>query len=79
MANARAKLYYTQQKYLDSLPVNNGNIIFCPDSYTFCLDMNGQRFTYQTIKIYKTDAERLNDKAPHEGFYFVEETNVAWR
>lgn len=79
MANAKAKLYYTKQKYLNSLPVKNGNIIFVPDSYTVCLDMSNQRFTYQTIKIYSTDVERLDEQSPHTGFYFVEETGVVWR
>ena len=79
MANAKAKLYYTKQKYLDSLPITNGNIIFCPDAYKVCLDMNNQRYSYQTIKIFTTNDERLNEEAPHEGFYYVEETNIVWR
>jgi len=79
MANAKAKLFYTKQKYLDSLPKKNGNIIFVPDSNTVCLDMSNQRYTYQTIKIFNADSERLSEQSPHDGFYFVEETNVIWR
>ena len=30
-------------------------------------------------KIYNKDSERLNEQSPHEGFYFVEETNIVWR
>jgi len=79
MANAKAKLYFTKQKYLNSLPVTNGNIIFVPDSHTVCLDMLNQRYKYQTIKIYSTEEERLEEENLHEGFYFVEETNIIWR
>ena len=79
MANAKAKLYYTKQQYLDSLPIANGNIIFVPDSNTVCLDMGSQRFTYQTIKTYETDQERIDTPFPNIGFYYVEETNSIWR
>lgn len=79
MANAKAKLYYTQEKYLSTLPVQNGNIIFVADSHKVCLDMSKTRHTYQTIQEFKTDAERLALQSPYKGFYFVEETNTIWR
>ena len=79
MANAQAKLYYTKQKYLDSLPVANGNIIFVPESNMVCLDMSDQRFYYHTIKIFATEEERLETPFPNEGFYYVEQTGVIWR
>lgn len=39
MANAKATLYYTKEQYLNSLPVEDGNIIFVPDSNKVCLDL----------------------------------------
>ena len=79
MANAQAKLYYTKRKYLDSLPIANGNIIFVPESNMVCLDMSDQRFYYNTIKNFATDRERAEIPYPNEGFYYVEETGIIWR
>jgi len=79
MAKAKVKLYYTSSQYLDSLPVNNGNIIFVPDSNVFCLDMSNQRFTYSTIRTFETETQRAALAYPNEGYYFVEETQVFWR
>ena len=76
MANAKAKLYYTKQKYLDTLPIANGNIIFVPESNTVCIDLNKQRYSYKTIQIFSTNAERIEYANPTEGFYFVEETEI---
>ncbi len=79
MANAKAKLYYTTSQYLSTLPIENGNIIFVPDVNMVCLDMGDQRFTYQTIKTFVVDADRLAMPFPKEGFYYVEETDIIWR
>lgn len=75
MANAKAKLFYTTSKYLKTLPVKNGNIIFVPDINTVCLDMSDQRFYYSTIKEYETEEQRTTEPFPNEGFYYVIETN----
>ena len=79
MANTKAKLFYTKEKYLSTLPVKDGQIIFVPESHKVCLDMSKTRHTYQTIEEFKTEAERLSVNTPHKGFYFVEETNTIWR
>lgn len=79
MPNAKAKLYYTTSKYLTTLPIENGNIIFVPDVNMVCLDMGNQRFSYQTIKTFAMDADRLALPFPKEGFYYVEETDTIWR
>jgi hypothetical protein len=76
MANAKAKLYYTSSKYINQLPITNGNIIFVPDANMFCLDMSEQRFAYTTIRTFATEAARAAVPFPNEGFYFVEETKV---
>lgn len=55
MAKAKAKLFYTTSKYLDTLPVKNGNIIFVSDINTVCLDMHNRRTTYATIYTFGTD------------------------
>lgn len=70
---------YTTSAKLNDLPVEDGQIIFAPDMQTLCLDMSGQRFYYQTIKVFDTDEERISTPFPVEGFYFVEETEVIWR
>ena len=75
---AVAKFYYTTSDKLQELPVQNGQIIFVPDKNTLCLDMDGQRSYYQTIKTFATDQERLNATNLIKGFYFVEETSDFW-
>lgn len=75
---AVAKFYYTTSDKLQELPVQNGQIIFVPDKNTLCLDMNGQRSYYQTIKTFATDRERLDATNLIKGFYFVEETSDFW-
>ncbi len=70
---------YTTSAKLNDLPVEDGQIIFAPDMQTICLDMSGQRFYYQTIKIFETDEERTSTPFPIQGFYFVQETEVIWR
>jgi len=70
---------YTTSAKLNDLPVEDGQIIFAPDMQTICLDMSGQRFYYQTIKIFETDEERMSTPFPVQGFYFVQETEVIWR
>ena len=79
MANAKAKLYYTSSEHLDSLPIRNGNIVFAPESKTFCLDMQDQRFMYTTIRTCATEQDLRSIPFPVEGFYFVEDTRVFWR
>lgn len=76
---AKAKLYYTKSKYLPTLPISNGNIIFVPDINTVCLDMSNERFLYQTIKVFETEEERAAVPFPNVGFYYVTDTNVLWR
>ena len=70
---------YTTSAKLNDLPVEDGQIIFAPDMQTICLDISGQRFYYQTIKIFETDEERMSTPFPIQGFYFVQETEVIWR
>lgn len=79
MARSKARLFYTSEKYLDSLPVQDGNIIFVADSRTVCLDMRDQRYKYQTLQSVETQTELENLQNPVKGFYFVEETCAIWR
>lgn len=79
MAKAKAKLFYTTSKYLDTLPVKNGNIIFVSDINTVCLDMHNRRTTYTTIYTFGTDWDRQHWNDPQSGFYFVKNTNILWR
>lgn len=41
--------------------------------------MGGLRLDFTTIRVFKTDAERVGTLAPVEGFYYVEDTGVLWR
>ena len=79
MANAKAKLFFTKEQYLSTLPVKDGQIIFVSDSNKVCLDMSKTRHTYQTIIEFETEEERISLKAPAKGFYFVQETGMIWR
>lgn len=73
---AKMKMYYTTTAKLPELPVVDGQIIFAPDGNLICLDMESQRFRYQTIKIFPKDVNRLAEESPITGFYYVEETHV---
>lgn len=79
MANAKAKLYYTISKYLNTLPIKNGNIIFVSDINTVCLDMNHKRIHYNTILTFPSDWDRQHYPNPQPGFYYVKVTNILWR
>lgn len=73
---AIANLIYTTSAKLNELPVEDGQIIFVPDVSTVCLDIHEQRFYYQTIKSFETDAQRAATPFPVVGFYWVEETET---
>lgn len=79
MANAKAKLYHTTTKYLNSLPVVNGQIIFVSDNNSVCVDMNDKRVNYSTMHVFPLEVDRTLYQHPVDNFYFVEETNVLWR
>lgn len=79
MANAKAKLYHTFSKYLPSLPVANGNIIFVQDTHEVCLDMHDKRVTYSTIYVFEVEADREGFLNPAAGFYYVKQSNILWR
>lgn len=73
---AQMKLIYTTSKKINELAIADGQLIFCPDDNIIALDMKSQRFTYKTIKIFETDADRVNTVFAAPGFYYVEETNM---
>ena len=75
---AQMKLVYTTSIRLSELPIENGQIIYAPDDNLICLDMRDRRFTYHTLRSFKTDAERLRFIGVNKCFYFVEETSVLW-
>ena len=73
---ALANFVYTTSAKLNQLPVEDGQIIFIPEIAIIAMDMYGQRFLYQNIKTFETDAERVSIPFPVEGFYYVEETET---
>lgn len=66
---AKTKFVYTTSTKINELPVEDGQIIFVPDMSTIGLDMHGQRFFYQTIKSFDTEAQRAETPFPIVGFY----------
>lgn len=76
---AIAKLYTTSASKLNSLPVQDGNLIFVKDTKKIYLDSNGNRIGYTDITVFETESERSSVLAPVEGFYFVEDTHMLWR
>ena len=76
MANTKAKLFYTQEKYLSSLPIKDGQIIFVADSRKVCLDMRSQRYSYETIQTVEDEEELFEIENPVSGFYFTESTGA---
>ena len=73
---AQMKLIYTTSKKLDSIDINDGQIIFLSDENQICLDMKSKRLTYKAIKIFDTEEERTATPAIERTFYFVLETNI---
>lgn len=76
---AMIQFVYTTSAKMNDLPVEDGQIIFVPDMATIAMDMYGQRFYYQNIKTFETEAERASLAFPNVGFYYVEETESIWR
>lgn len=79
MAADILKIYTTVAARLPQLKVRNGNLIFTSDTKQIYLDVNGNRLSYNCIKVFATDHDRITFLSPPEGFYFVEETGVMWR
>lgn len=75
----KIKFFYTSSQRLPLLPVVDGQMIFTIDTNIIYLDINGLRLSYNTIKIFDTEDERQNASSLAEGFYFVNETNIAWK
>ena len=73
------KLYATTASRLNDLSVADGQLIFVKDIRKIYLDLNGVRVEYSVLSVIPTEQDRLNNLAPSEGFYYVEETNVLWR
>ena len=76
---AQMRIYYTTSDKLGDLPIVDGQFIYVPTDNTFCIDMGGQRFYYQTIKTFETDENRQETPYLNNGFYFVKETKVLWQ
>lgn len=75
---ADTKFYSVSEANLDSIAVENGNIIFVRDSKKIALDSKGERILYHTISVLPTEQSRLL-MTPVRGFYFVEETGILFR
>ena len=76
---ATVQFVYTTSAKMNDLPVEDGQIIFVPELSTIAMDLYGQRFYYQMIKSFDTDAQRIATPFPIIGFYWVEETETLWR
>ena len=75
---AKMKLYYTTSDKLNSLPLEDGQIIFCQDEKMIYQTFHNMRTPYSTIQIFDLDVDRRLS-TPSKGFYYVKETNVLWR
>lgn len=71
-------LYTVSAKNLSKLPVRDGNVIFVTDSATVCLDINGIRYSYNTLQTFKTEEDREKYSAVIDGYYYVLSSNVMW-
>lgn len=77
--SAILKCYATTHDKLQSLPIEDGQLIFVSDQRTIYLDNHGLRLSYDVIRTVKTNFDREHLVAPIEGFYYVEETSSMWR
>lgn len=79
MAAPIVKVYSTTAERLNSLPIEDGQLIFVSDLKMLYLDFNNQRLSYNVILSLETDKERIELPYPLDGYYFVEETAIMWR
>lgn len=76
---ANIKYYCTSIDRLDSIPVADGNLIFCEDERAIFLDAYGVRTSYQQIICLETEAQRSALPHPVKGFYFIQDSCILWR
>lgn len=80
MADITANFYTTTSEKLSSLPVTNGQIIFCPDLKTLFVDLNGVRVSYSGIIQLNKDSDRNNISADMVNqLYYIQETDIIWK
>lgn len=73
------KVISTTDSKLNSLKLNNGQLIFVHDKHQIYMDMNNKRTLYEQIVTINTEQERQGLLAPIDGFYFVLDTAILWR
>lgn len=76
---AKFTYYLAPSDKLDLIEYKVGNLIFVDDLHRIYLDGISGRVSYDAIKVFATDAERIAYENPLEGFYFVEDTKCLWR
>lgn len=69
----------TTQAELNTVAVQDGQLIFVQDSREIFLDNNGERQQYGNFIFIPNEEHRINIPMPVEGFYFVNDTNILWR
>ena len=79
MAQFESRLITTVEEKLNSITVQDGQLILVSDSRSICLDKFGARERFDTIIPLAKETDRTGYRTPIRGFYFVEETKVLWR
>lgn len=77
--NQIVKFISTINSRLNSLPVENGNLIFVEDARKIVLDFHGKRSEYTQFITLESEDQRLSLLAPLDLFYFVKNTGILWR
>ena len=75
--NQIVKFISTINSRLNSLPVENGNLIFVEDARKIVLDFHGKRAEYTQFVTLESEDQRLSLLAPLDLFYFVKGTGIA--
>ena len=79
MAESIISFIETVSGKVPDLPINNGQLIFIPDSRTIALDLKDRRTFFNQIVTLTSESERKSILAPVNGsYYFVLQTAVLW-
>lgn len=71
-------MFVTKSKYLQQLPIHDGQLIYTMDGNRIALDFNGARYYYDTIQSFETEEQRTSFVSVLDGYYYVKDTSCLW-
>lgn len=72
------KFLYTTREKMKSLPISNGQVIFCHDIHAIYFDFEDVRKQYGEITILKSNDNRFDEEPSDKSFYYIEDDRTLW-